>query len=271
MSRIEIKPMTILIIVNVISLLVIFWLMWMIMGSEDASNSAEAENNARDHAALSELSAGDNIDMGENHKQTVSAITKFKTEIEKEVLSTGIAGVDENSTSRLAVQDLSATDAEYLANYRLMKASERNAVTTRDFTAEQAKTVSAQEPGARKVVDYFNKVDVSKNQPINQAVLAKQILDVVRDTETTVNNNDSNYAIASLKDSEKTYIASLQTASAERTNEMRTIQVKRGDTLWKISKRAYGTGFKYQRIFDANPHLKSPNEITTGEFLRVPL
>lgn len=49
------------------------------------------------------------------------------------------------------------------------------------------------------------------------------------------------------------------------------VRVRHGDTLWKISQRVYGTGFKYLRIYQANPHLVNPAEITTGEMLRVPL
>jgi len=52
---------------------------------------------------------------------------------------------------------------------------------------------------------------------------------------------------------------------------MRTITVKRGDSLWKLAVRAYGSGYEYPRIYKANPHLTNPDLIREGEVLRVPL
>lgn len=47
--------------------------------------------------------------------------------------------------------------------------------------------------------------------------------------------------------------------------------VERGDTLWAISKKAYGNGAKYMTIFEANrPMLKDPDRIYPGQVLRIP-
>ena len=57
----------------------------------------------------------------------------------------------------------------------------------------------------------------------------------------------------------------------ERKNEMRTIIVRRGDTLTLIAKRAYGSGRMYKKLLRANPRLrKNPNRIFVGQRLRVP-
>lgn len=45
--------------------------------------------------------------------------------------------------------------------------------------------------------------------------------------------------------------------------------VAKGDTLWKVSQHAYGTGADYQRIATAN-HLSNPNLIHPGQVLYVP-
>lgn len=64
----------------------------------------------------------------------------------------------------------------------------------------------------------------------------------------------------------------LSTALHEREAEMRVIEVRAGDTLWTIAKRAYGDPYQYQKIFAANPRLlASPNHIYPGQILRVPL
>jgi len=48
-------------------------------------------------------------------------------------------------------------------------------------------------------------------------------------------------------------------------------EVKRGDTLWKISERYYGDGSLYMKIFEANRNiLKDPNLIKVGQKLRIP-
>lgn len=50
-------------------------------------------------------------------------------------------------------------------------------------------------------------------------------------------------------------------------------EVKKGDTLWKISEMHYGkgNGGKYQIIFEANtPMLKHPDKIYPGQVLRIP-
>lgn len=45
--------------------------------------------------------------------------------------------------------------------------------------------------------------------------------------------------------------------------------VKRGDTLWAISVKFYGTGTKWRRIADANK-IKNPRTLQVGKVLRIP-
>lgn len=47
--------------------------------------------------------------------------------------------------------------------------------------------------------------------------------------------------------------------------------VDKGDTLWAVSKKAYGDGSKYMKIFEANkPMLSDPDKIYPGQVLRIP-
>jgi len=66
------------------------------------------------------------------------------------------------------------------------------------------------------------------------------------------------------------YEASLTPEIEVRTNEMRIIIVKPGDTLNKIAKRAYGDASSYQKIFDANPNISRADKIYVGQKLRIP-
>jgi nucleoid-associated protein YgaU len=160
------------------------------------------------------------------------------------------------------------SDEEYIAAYETIPTPAKS--MEKGISEQEATTVKASSKPADEGIpaqNRFNKVDLSKRIKTNNnaSTLAQQVAQIaVIDNETT-----SRSSVGS-NDNEK-YLASLKEAEAERQNEMRTITVRRGDTLWKISTRAYGTGFLYQKVFKANPHLKSPDDITVGETLRVPL
>ena len=50
-----------------------------------------------------------------------------------------------------------------------------------------------------------------------------------------------------------------------------TYTVRKGDSLWKISKKYYGTPFKWPLIYRANKDkIKDPNRIFPGQVLRIP-
>ncbi len=54
-------------------------------------------------------------------------------------------------------------------------------------------------------------------------------------------------------------------------NHVRTIVVKKGDTLYTLAEKAYGNASYYRLIFDANPKvLKSKKDLHTGQVLRIP-
>ena len=117
-------------------------------------------------------------------------------------------------------------------------------------------------------VDYFNKVDVSEKRtprPSDNMTLATQI-------EATIASEDTSTANDSTSNKKgDNYFQTLGNESDERANEMRTIKIVRGDTLWSISQRAYGSGFDYKKIFNANPYLSNPDKIEVGDTLRVPI
>ena len=162
------------------------------------------------------------------------------------------------------VGKLSGDDADYVAALDQLKHDSASRVSTSAITKEDAERLADGTADTGKSVDHFNRVIVENTDDgnaRNKLSFAGRIQQAAADTaEQTpaAGNQDS-------------YVAELDQASAERKNETRIIKVQRGDSLWEIARRAYGTGFKYPLIFAANPHLTSPDEIEVGDFLRVPL
>lgn len=59
------------------------------------------------------------------------------------------------------------------------------------------------------------------------------------------------------------------TSGNSTTKKVKTYTVKKGDTLWGISLKYYGTGTKWVRIADANK-ITNPKRLQIGTVLRIP-
>ena len=108
-----------------------------------------------------------------------------------------------------------------------------------------------------KQVDVYNKVNV---QNVSGADTLSQLSDEI--------NSVMNEGIS--KDKIAGYTNSLKSEVDVRKNEMRIIVVRKGDTLGKIAKRAYGNVMDYKRIYRANPEVTRPDRIYIGQKLRIP-
>jgi nucleoid-associated protein YgaU len=61
-------------------------------------------------------------------------------------------------------------------------------------------------------------------------------------------------------------------APAETAEAERSYTVQSGDSLWKIAEELYGSGAKYQHIFEANRDiLDDPDRIMPGQVLKIPV
>jgi len=108
--------------------------------------------------------------------------------------------------------------------------------------------------------DHYNKVVINrpKDEKYTNDILAR--LSIELNSAIDEDNTTSNYTQAISKE------------IAVRSNEMRIIVVKKGDSLSKIAKKAYGSYDSYIKIFEANPEIiKNPNEIFVGQRLRIPI
>jgi len=119
---------------------------------------------------------------------------------------------------------------------------------------------------SEKELDVYNKVNVEDNSGSDTlSQLSQQITSLINEEENNNNNNNNNNHPQAV-----TYTESLKSEVVVRTNEMRIIVVKRGDTLGKIAERAYGNVMAYKKIYEANPELTRPDHIYVGQKLRIP-
>lgn len=156
-------------------------------------------------------------------------------------------------------ESVTTGDAAYLASLdALSQTSPATARPTPTISKQAAVLHEIRKKNGSSSIDRYNKVNV--NTPQHSTSLADQIQNLVNQAIETKPGN-----------ARSAYLQSLENASQERINESRTVTVRTGDTLWTLAIRAYDDGFQYPRIFKANPHLLSPDQIEVGEVLRVPL
>lgn len=286
------KFMVTLVTINVMTLFAVGILSWMLWSDRNRGDEASAQHAVEQGGKTATAKVVDQAVTGKaasnqtdtsntaNNKteskslkrQAISLIEAVIKEVKAadlgEMISTPSAG------NKTALKQEAATghhsnisDREYIAAFAQLNLNEekpQSAFVEKDIDTVQM--VAKLNRASEKVVDHFNKVkaDVAVNKKGRKS-LAERAREVVSAT------SESELAKTQSSPAWKDYLKTLKVAGAERANEMRTIKVRRGDTLWKISTRAYGTGFLYRKIFEANPHLKNPGAITAGEILRVPL
>ena len=243
-----------LVISNIVAFSVIFILIWMMWNN----NSTTKQN----------ISRSDSTEI-ENIQKKSTLTTKpisIAEAINQEVKSANLepdaeANSDSSDTGALS-------DKAYIGAFNKI---ENNKKPESSYSQKELTTVKASDQNSNTQTNdknNLNVVDVSqiKKDSETSETLAQQV-------STLADESKNNSASSSSKKNPgwQDYLNKLNVEGKIRKNEMRTIKVKRGETLWRISIRAYGTGFKYKKIFKANPHLTSPHSITTGEILKVPL
>lgn len=112
-----------------------------------------------------------------------------------------------------------------------------------------------------RAMDRFNRVYVPETGR-SETLVAR--------LEQLVGDSSISEQITKTAQIDQTYVRSVNLLAGERQNQSRTIRVRRGDTLFRIARRAYGDGDQYPRIYKANPLLRNPNLIAIGDILRVP-
>ena len=113
---------------------------------------------------------------------------------------------------------------------------------------------------SKKQVDVYNKVNVQNTQGTDSlSQLSELITSEIEDAQVSSTNEE-----------DKEYSTSIKKEVVFREKEMRIIVVKKGDTLGKLAKRAYGNVMEYKRIYKANPEITRPDRIYIGQKIRIP-
>lgn len=55
------------------------------------------------------------------------------------------------------------------------------------------------------------------------------------------------------------------------TNEIRNYTVKKGDTLWSISREELGDAFLWPKVWKENPEITNPDRLYPGQTVRIPI
>jgi len=149
---------------------------------------------------------------------------------------------------------LSGTDVDSVNNDKVLEESLSKIDERKNVTIEKNSTT----------VNTYNKVNIEEHSGDDElSKLSGQISNLISDKKTSDQTNGSK--------EEKTYTENLKKEVVIRKNEMRIIIVKKGDTLGKIAKRAYGNVMEYKKIYKANPDiLNRPDRIYIGQKIRIP-
>ena len=234
----------------------------------------------KDNIADSSVQNNTKTAPSENASQKVSAISATKSDTKQKMytqdqmqvivqtLMAQMQTVKQTAKKQSAVESVSSKVSDTSEDKALVSALNNVEVDQLEeidedvpMHANQDKIYKAETKKSTKKVDHYNKVVVqtSQNTYDDLANLSLEIGNVVDDMKTHDEKQSS-------------YTNSIKKEVVTRSNEMRVIVVKSGDSLSKIAKRAYGSAQAYDRIMEANPDLiKNPDHIYVGQRLRVPL
>lgn len=191
----------------------------------------------------SDTSASVNSNLSSTNNQKINELTKqLMAEQEKNELLTKQISNHRSELSSLLDQSIataSTADKDYIS-------------------AMNEDTKKKDKPGGEKLADtdYFNRVEVSKSA--NKSTGLQSQIDQLLAKKTE--NTDSTYA------------ENLDKESEVRKNEVRSIVLKKGESIWMIAKRAYGDGLQYHKIMKANPQIteNSARYLKPGTIILVP-
>jgi nucleoid-associated protein YgaU len=169
------------------------------------------------------------------------------------------------STTANSSTKLVENSADQLQDSQLMKSLSDSEVDSLSTVSDNIDAITEKDNNKKAsnsdTPNIYNKVILDNkagNSSDELSKLSDEISSVI-DTEESEQKDNTNYTQSITKEVKT------------RTKEMRYITVRKGDTLGKIAKRAYGNVMDYKKIYEANPDMvRRPDRIYVGQRLRVP-
>ena len=134
--------------------------------------------------------------------------------------------------------------------------------------------------GRKDPIEYVNQIEKWRKSGKPVRVLITDLLNMEATIESfTWGGRDATgdiyYTMAlkeykSLKSKDNTGNSSSRRSKDPESSSGKTYVVKRGDSLWGISKKFYGNGNLFLKIQLANPSIKNPNILSVGQVIKIP-
>ena len=241
-----------------------------IVEEEDKSKEKEiTTNTTKSKEADKEETSTQKTVEDEISNKVQQVVTSSESKISPEEIASIVAAVmkqinQEKSSSTTSTTDVAKQDEELLNK---LSTTEVDSVSSDLEKALENTNISENthiDNSNQKQVDVYNKVTVQNTKGTDKlsqlsAQISNEIENASISSTTTTSEEDKKYS----KEIKKEVIS--------RKKEMRIIIVKKGDTLGKLAKRAYGNAMEYKRIFRANPEITRPDRIYIGQKIRIPL
>ena len=138
--------------------------------------------------------------------------------------------------------------------------------------------------GRKAPITYVNQLESWRNSGIPVRVIITDLLNMEATIESfTWGERDATgdiYYTLALKEYKKIKSTranvDIETETTRETkdpesNSSKTYTIQKGDTLWAISKKFYGDGTMYNKIYEANKdRINNPNTIYVGQVINIP-
>lgn len=187
-----------------------------------------------------------------------------------------------NSTLTAAKKSSSKSDVDYSNTVDVSMESQVNAIllAMKDIKPAYQRQKKSNTPSRIVEETVVSRTDSEKKLTSQNNNLIDQ-LEELNTTETEPQDelisveleSKINQLITTKQLSGTNYQNALKKEAKERKNAIRSVIVKKGETLWSISKRAYGDGKLYKKILKANPQITRDGvlKLSIGQKIRVPI
>jgi phage tail protein X len=247
----------ILVIILLLTFIIFGYLFFL---KKDTSNQRVPEDHFSTPKIVTETTPNETIFSPQRDETSNSLSNQEILKIVKIVIQQMQEQSHEDKIAPIPSIEMSGDDAYAKALMREEMDSFEREIESVDISDIKSKKIATKSTPLEKS-NHYNKVVIERENPSELDALV-QLTKELREEES------AKAEIAT----QSNYTKSISKELSVRSNEMRIIVVKRGDTLSSIAFRAYGDYNAYSKIFEANPEIiKNPNLIFVGQRLRVPL